>query len=91
MAAETASTHRAALLHGTHAPVRRHWLRLKALGDSVTSGTFRVAGRDWTVICSFDVSFGLADDVDNGHVDYDDLVMAMASFSIDDPMAVAGP
>ncbi|XP_066382753.1 BTB/POZ and MATH domain-containing protein 2-like [Miscanthus floridulus] len=92
-AAKTASTLNAAFVHGTHLFDIARYSDLKALGrrDGVTSGTFRVAGRDWNVVCVFDgrltdISLELAEKEDgDGYVDYQDSVTAMVSFSIDDP------
>jgi len=88
-----ASTLNAAFVHGMHLFEIDGYSDLKALGrrDGVTSGTFRVAGRDWNVVCVFDgrltdISLELAEKEDgDGYVDYQDSVTAMVSFSIDDP------
>ncbi|KAG2631130.1 hypothetical protein PVAP13_3KG575401 [Panicum virgatum] len=93
--AMTASSHRAAFVEGTRQFDIVGYSALKALGrrHSVTSGTFRVAGRDWVLVCRFDpaalsdVSLKLlAAAADSGSG-----VTATASFTIHDPTGGSKP
>uniref|UniRef100_K3Z4E9 BTB domain-containing protein n=1 Tax=Setaria italica TaxID=4555 RepID=K3Z4E9_SETIT len=93
VAAKTASSHRASFAQGTHQFDIVGYGALKALGrsHSITSGTFRVAGRDWAVVCHLDpalayVSLELAAGDNSGAA-----VTAMASFAIDDPTGGSKP
>ncbi|CAN6357300.1 unnamed protein product [Urochloa humidicola] len=90
-AAKTASCHRAALVQGTHQFDIVGYGALKALGrrrsHSVTSGSFRVGGRDWAVACRFDHR-GLADvELASGGGS----VRAVASFAVEDPAGRNSP
>ncbi|XP_039841251.1 BTB/POZ and MATH domain-containing protein 2-like [Panicum virgatum] len=67
--AMTASSHRAAFVEGTRQFDIVGYSALKALGrrHSVTSGTFRVAGRDWVLVCRFDPA--ALSDIGNGEAE----------------------
>ncbi|CAL4904695.1 unnamed protein product [Urochloa decumbens] len=87
-AVKTSSWHRAALVQGTHQLDIVGYGALKAVGRIVTSGSFRVGGRDWAVACRFN-DRGLADvsllELAAAGSAVGSVVKAQASFAVEDP------